>query len=80
MVGAVFAAMFILLILAVPICVVISMISLIPYGIDATFAASPTFIFAEYGIRPGLHHADSNPHVCPLRHHHGPWRDFQKAV
>lgn len=44
MVGAVFAAMFILLILAVPICVVISMISLIPYGIDATFAASPMFI------------------------------------
>lgn len=44
MVGAVFAAMFILLILAVPICVVIPMISLIPYGIDATFAASPMFI------------------------------------
>ena len=44
MVGAVFAAMFILLILAVPICVVISRISLIPYGIDATFAASPMFI------------------------------------
>ena len=44
MIGAVFAGMLVLLVLAVPICVVIAMISLIPYGLDATFAASPMFI------------------------------------
>ena len=44
MVGAVFAGMLVLLVLAVPICVVISMISMIPYGLDPTFAASPMFI------------------------------------
>ncbi|MBS5703928.1 MAG: TRAP transporter large permease [Butyricicoccus pullicaecorum] len=44
MIGAIFAGMLVLLVLAVPICVVIAMISLIPYGLDATFAASPMFI------------------------------------
>lgn len=44
MIGAIFAGMIILLLLAVPICVVVSMICLIPYGLDPTFAASPMFI------------------------------------
>ena len=44
MIGAIFAGMLVLLVLAVPICEVIAMISLIPYGLDATFAASPMFI------------------------------------
>ena len=47
MVGAIFAGMLVLLVLAVPICVVIAMISLIPYGLDPTFAASPMFILRQ---------------------------------
>lgn len=44
MIGAIYAGMIVLLLLAVPICVVIAMICLIPYGLDPTFAASPMFI------------------------------------
>lgn len=44
MIGAIFAAMLVLLVLAVPICVVVAIISIIPYGMDPTFAASPMFI------------------------------------
>lgn len=47
MIGAIFAGMIVLLLLAVPICVVIAMISLIPYGLDPTFAASPMFILRQ---------------------------------
>ncbi|MGN1007418.1 MAG: TRAP transporter large permease [Butyricicoccus sp.] len=47
MIGAIFAGMIVLLLLAVPICVVVAMISLIPYGLDPTFAASPMFILRQ---------------------------------
>ena len=47
MIGAIFTGMIVLLLLAVPISVVIAMISLIPYGLDPTFAASPMFILRQ---------------------------------
>lgn len=47
MLRSIFIGMLILLIIAVPISVVIAMISLIPYGLDATFAASPMFILRQ---------------------------------
>lgn len=46
--------MLVLLVLAVPICVVIAMISLIPNGLDETFSASPMFI-----LRNGVSGLDS---------------------
>ena len=77
MIGAIFAGMLVLLVLAVPICVVIAMISLIPYGLDATFAASPMFI-----LRNMVSGLDSITLIAiPMFVlHHGARRHFQKTV
>lgn len=47
MIPAIFAAMIVLLFLSVPICVVIAMISMIPFVMDPSFAASPMFILRQ---------------------------------
>ena len=47
MIPAIFIVMIVLLVLAVPISVVVAMISMVPFAIDPSFAASPMFILRQ---------------------------------
>ena len=80
MLGVIFGAMAVMLVLTVPIGVMLLAVALIPSLMDPGFMATVPFVLRN--VVGGLNSTPlfGNPSVYPGRHHYGPKRNRQETV